>query len=157
MTKTQAAEQLRRLARDLEEHVEKSEDVEGVARYTIAQMRAMAADLLDESPVRVRAIRDVQELPTELKYFSTVRGEDEQLEDGDYLYHGLVFRIPGDLDEEDIHRLTPKHFQRVKELAEELTDDRIEVAPTLERYEVYDGTSEDILVMFRIPTRPRKH
>lgn len=88
-------------------------------------------------------------------YYSTKQGVTEQQTGGSAVYHGRVFKIPGELFSEDAE----VDFQKeITELNDELRSKGMEPVldqTTVERYETWDMDSGDVWVMYRVPCEPK--
>lgn len=85
----------------------------------------------------------------EIFYYSTVRGLVNDTNEKECLYTGKVFRLPRDVAGTDKQAdFEEGIFQYLGNLKKE---DEFEPVEPVERYEVFDKESGDILVMVRVP------
>jgi hypothetical protein len=88
----------------------------------------------------------------EIAYFSTIRGQADQINE-DYVYYGLTFRVKREevkAGGERVMRVMQDQFEAVEDLIHELESD-YEVGEIIERYEVFEHSTGDMLVLYRIP------
>lgn len=88
-------------------------------------------------------------------YQSTVKGITQTVVDGPIVYYGFSFRHAR-LDNEPNLELEREMIERVHDLLDgdglkERKNAAFVVNGTLERYEVFDVDSDDMLIMYRIP------
>lgn len=98
---------------------------------------------------------DVNPVKKPLHYYSTIRGVEST--DGDLVYVGLVFRYPIDEimgDSEMLHQEVEAEQAAINRYLANLPGDS-EVSEVFERYEVRDIDANEIVVMWRIPTRTK--
>ncbi len=94
----------------------------------------------------------------EILYWSTVRGLANQEGGPATLFCGKVYRIP----REDFGTQQGLNHEKMPEdIIEEIRNSRPDIDPfssgTIERYEIFDVDTGDILVMYRIPCRKAIH
>ncbi len=94
----------------------------------------------------------------EILYWSTVKGLANKDGGPATIFYGKVYRIP----REDFG--TQRHFNHEKDpkdIIEEIRNSRPDLDPfssgPIERYEIFDVDTGDILVMYRIPCRKAIH
>ena len=88
----------------------------------------------------------------ELWYCSTVRGISNVQPEKDIVYYGAVIRIPYSkvgTDEQDEYEVDPTSlYSAIREKGEPVS------GGIIERYEVFDVATQDLIIMFRIPFHP---
>lgn len=84
-----------------------------------------------------------------IHYYATIRGISQLETQKDLVYYGLSYRIKRD------DFTGAEHRKKEKEILDTiegwLDDGQVLKGGTIERYEVFDIESDDIIVMWRIP------
>ena len=83
-------------------------------------------------------------------YLSTVNGVAKTESGRETFYYGLTVRMPQADFPDKLEEYITREIDRIDRFINSLPDDE-EVGEPLERYEVYDTESDDVLVMWRIP------
>lgn len=87
-------------------------------------------------------------------YWSTVRGITQGTSEEDIVYFGKAFTIPAEA------YVSPEGHVKHEVEPETLLQDRADWEPVpdgvLERYEVRDSDTEDVVVLYRMPFRKKR-
>jgi hypothetical protein len=90
-------------------------------------------------------------------YYSTGDGQAKQKDGQDTVYVGYVSRMSREdfTDKDKREAYFNKDMEQAKALITTLSEG-FQIVDPMERYEVFDKETNDILIMWRIPTRQKK-
>jgi hypothetical protein len=93
----------------------------------------------------------------EILYYSTGDGQAKQKDGQDTVYVGYVSRMSREdfTDKDKREAYFNKDMEQAKALITTLSEG-FQIVDPMERYEVFDKETNDILIMWRIPTRQKK-
>jgi hypothetical protein len=93
-----------------------------------------------------------------VRYFSTIRGIEEQQTKQDTVYYGSVLTFEGDMgDEEQYSQHMSELGEEIKQIVANLEERELVIGDVFEVYQVFDSAVEDRSHTFiRVPTTPKQ-